>query len=92
MISDRREPLGLVAGHLYADEARIPESQRIVTTWQLDEGEFPRGHALENIASRVAASRGGELTIEARPGGKGTVARLVFPSRSNEAGPSERGS
>ncbi len=45
---------------------------------------FPGGHALENIAARVAATRGGTLTVESREDGRGTRARLVFPGPSGE--------
>ncbi len=41
--------------------------------------EPPRGHALENVAARVAAAGGGTLTVGPGPGGVGTEARIVFP-------------
>ncbi len=41
--------------------------------------EPPRGHALENVAGRVAAAGGGRLEIGPGPGGRGTEARIVFP-------------
>ena len=40
---------------------------------------LPRGHALENIAARVAATRGGWLEIDRASDGPGTVARIVLP-------------
>jgi len=46
---------------------------------------LPRGHALENIAARLAATRGGSLTIEPGGGGRGTCARLVFPGTSEQS-------
>ena len=39
----------------------------------------PKGHALENIAARLTSARGGRLEIAAAEGGRGTVARVVFP-------------
>lgn len=44
------------------------------------EGELPRGHALENIAARVAACGGGWLEIGAADPPPGTRARIVFPA------------
>jgi sensor histidine kinase YesM len=40
---------------------------------------LPRGHALENIAARVAATRGGWLEIDRASDGPGTLARIVLP-------------
>jgi sensor histidine kinase YesM len=45
------------------------------------EGELPRGHALENIAARVAACGGGWLEVVPADPGPGTRARIVFPAR-----------
>lgn len=39
---------------------------------------WPSGHALENVAARIAAARGGELSIVAGDGG-GTRARISIP-------------
>jgi sensor histidine kinase YesM len=39
----------------------------------------PKGHALENIAARLAVARGGRLEITAADDGRGTRARVVFP-------------
>ncbi len=39
----------------------------------------PKGHALENIAARLAASRRARLTIEPAAEGPGTCASVVFP-------------
>lgn len=41
--------------------------------------ELPRGHALENIAARVVASRGGSFEIRERVDVRGTEARIVLP-------------
>lgn len=38
----------------------------------------PKGHALENIAARLAAARGGRLEIAAADDGRGTRARVIF--------------
>lgn len=43
--------------------------------------ELPRGHALENIAARVAACGGGWLEITPAEPGPGTSARIVIPER-----------
>lgn len=41
--------------------------------------QLPKGHALENIAARVAASAGGRLEIGPAEDGPGTQARIVIP-------------
>jgi sensor histidine kinase YesM len=41
--------------------------------------ELPRGHALENIAARVVASRGGSFEILERADVRGTEALIVLP-------------
>ncbi len=43
------------------------------------EGVLPRGHALENVAARAAALRGGRLHIGKAADGEGTMAMIVFP-------------
>jgi sensor histidine kinase YesM len=51
---------------------------------------LPRGHALENIAARVAATRGGWLEIDRASDGPGTLARIVLPpAPSGDAGNEE---
>lgn len=45
---------------------------------ELEEG-LPRGHALENIAARIAAYRGGRLEIARADAAGGTRARIVLP-------------
>lgn len=50
---------------------------------------FAPGHALENVAARIAAACRGRLEI-ARAGQRGTRARLVFPPTTLPAGPDAR--
>jgi sensor histidine kinase YesM len=50
---------------------------------------LPRGHALENIAARVAATRGGWLEIDRASDGPGTLARIVLPPAVAEDGVTE---
>ncbi len=42
-------------------------------------GVLPRGHALENVSARVAATRRGRLLISKAPEGPGTLVQVVFP-------------
>ena len=42
-------------------------------------GEFPVGHALENVSARLWAATRGRLEIGTAPGGSGTLVRLVLP-------------
>lgn len=44
--------------------------------------QLPKGHALENIAARVAAAVGGRLEIGPAEDGPGTQARIVIPPGS----------
>ncbi len=53
--------------------------------------ELPRGHALENIAARLAATRGGWLEIGAAIDGPGTLARIVLPPVPQEREQQEEG-
>ncbi|MFN7964196.1 MAG: histidine kinase [Acidobacteriota bacterium] len=51
--------------------------------------QWPAGHALENVAARIAAARGGRLEI-APAEGRGTRARVIVPPATADATRTQR--
>ncbi|MDQ7086969.1 MAG: hypothetical protein Q9Q13_03540 [Acidobacteriota bacterium] len=47
------------------------------------DGQWPQGHALENVASRVDAFCGGRLVVGPAAPGPGTTARIVLTSQGD---------
>jgi signal transduction histidine kinase len=77
-------------GMILVDARPSAEGQLVITVTDQGPGPgeaagpLPGGHALENVSARVAATRGGCLSIAANEDGPGTRVTIVFPCASAE--------
>ncbi len=75
-------------GHVLVRAARDVHGRLVIEVRDRGPGpgtaarQKPKGHALENIAARITAARGGRLEIVPAENGAGTQARILFPPRT----------